>query len=132
MFINQPVVADGSVGLVKIDSVVAGEDQNAAPAAAVARLDHEIRHVFDQLPEPLDLILIRDAADQAGGGDVVTDRQLLGAELVVHVRIVGAAVVAHDIGVVALVHAEHARLPQPARRHDRRKFQAEFHCFTSG
>ena len=80
-----------------------------------------------------DLILILDAADQLGGCNSVPDCKLFRAKFIVHIGIVRAAIVSHDVSVIALVHAEHTRPLQTPRRNDARQRHSEqFHFFTSG
>ena len=109
------------------------DDEDTAPAAAMPRLDDEIRRVRHQVEKTPDLVLGFDAADQLGGGHAVPDRKLFGPELVVHIRIIRATIVAHDVSVIALVHPEHPGPAQTPRGNNARQRQPEpFHFFTSG
>ena len=116
MVVDKVVAADGSVGLVEIPSVVAFYDEYSAAAASVTGLYNEVGNVLDHLRKALHLELAVYAAHKFGGRHAVFHRELFGAQLVVNVRIVPAVVVAHYVGVVAPVHAEHSAFKKLFRR----------------
>ncbi len=101
-------VAGAAVGLVEEAVFLAQDHQDPLAAGAAGRLDAEARPLLDQLGDAGHVVLLADGADELRHRHPRIQRDALGLELVIHQRVETARVVAADVGVVALVHAEDA------------------------
>ena len=102
----------GTVRLAEVLAVVAFDDEDAAPSAAMSGLDDKARIVFRHAHEVFRLILITDRADQSRSRHTDFQRKLFRDQFVVNHRIILPLVVGGDIIMVAPVHAEHSGVPQ--------------------
>ena len=109
VFIDQ-----GTAGFTEHVPTPAGDDQDAAAAAAMGRFDHELVASADHRRQLPDGVLRRDDAIQLRHRHAGSDGQLLGAQLVVHERVEPSRVPLANVVGVALVDPQHALLPQSA------------------
>ncbi len=101
-------VAGAAVRLVEEAVLLAQDHQDPLAAGAARRLDAEARPILHQLGDAAHVVLGTDGADQFRHRHPRIQRDALGLQLVIHQRIEAARIVAADVGVVALVHAEDA------------------------